>query len=103
MRRATFFALSSEFETFGVVVVEALSQGLPVLSTSCGGPSDIVGSNDGLLTPTGDVGAMATAMQRLAAEIDSYDRAEIVRRCHERFGECGVTARFIEIYRKACE
>ena len=36
------FVLSSEYETFGVVVIEALSCGLPVLSTKCGGPELIL-------------------------------------------------------------
>jgi glycosyltransferase involved in cell wall biosynthesis len=36
------FVLSSKYETFGVVIIEALSCGLPVLSTKCGGPETII-------------------------------------------------------------
>ncbi|MFB2800287.1 glycosyltransferase [Shewanella seohaensis] len=39
------FVLASEFETFGVVLIEAMSCGLPVVSTRCGGPEDIVVDN----------------------------------------------------------
>ena len=41
------FVLSSKFETFGVVLIEAMSCGLSVLSTKSGGPESII-SNDAL-------------------------------------------------------
>jgi len=39
------FVLSSQYETFGVVVIEAMSCGLPVVATRCGGPESIVVNN----------------------------------------------------------
>ncbi|HEU0126202.1 MAG TPA: glycosyltransferase, partial [Flavobacterium sp.] len=36
------FILSSVKETFGVVVIEALSMGLPVLASNCGGPEELI-------------------------------------------------------------
>ncbi len=38
MRDSKYFVLSSHIETFGVVVIEALSQGAAVVATKCGGP-----------------------------------------------------------------
>ncbi|HHM4989433.1 TPA: glycosyltransferase, partial [Pseudomonas aeruginosa] len=43
------FVLSSVYETFGVVVVEAMALGKPVISTSCGGPESIVSKETGIL------------------------------------------------------
>lgn len=55
LKRSDIFALSSDYETFGVVLLEAMSFGLPVVSTKCGGPESIITNNSlGLLTELND-------------------------------------------------
>tara|TARA_Y100000385_G_scaffold48309_2_gene44829 strand:+ start:122 stop:1255 length:1134 start_codon:yes stop_codon:yes gene_type:complete len=46
LHQSDCFVLSSKIETFGVVLIEAMSCGLPVLSTKCGGPESIVTNDD---------------------------------------------------------
>lgn len=77
---ADVFALSSDHEGFGNVIVEALSFGLPVVSTNCpSGPAEILqGGRFGALVPVGDAPSLTQAMD---AALDApVDRAALIRR-----------------------
>ncbi len=62
---------ASEREPFGLVVVEAMALGKPVVAAIPGGPSEvIIPEVTGLLTPWGDEAALATAIDRYLTEPD---------------------------------
>ena len=77
---ADLFVLSSDYEGFGNVLVEALSFGLPVVSTDCpSGPAEILENGRfGRLVRVGDADALAKAMQ--AALQTPVDRDALIRR-----------------------
>lgn len=70
IQHAAVFALASQYEGFGNVLIEALSCGVPVVSTDCPvGPRDILADGRrGQLVPVGDVDAMAVALARALDE-----------------------------------
>lgn len=82
-RATDLFVLSSRFEGFPNVLVEAMSQGCACVSFDCDtGPRDIVNNEvDGLLVPAGDVDALTRAM-RLAMS-DGELRADLGRAARE--------------------
>jgi glycosyltransferase involved in cell wall biosynthesis len=76
------FVLSSVAETFGIVILEAISVGLPIVSTSIGGITDIIDKKSAILVPSRDPRAMAKGIIDL---IEHPTRgAEMVRAGRER-------------------
>jgi glycosyltransferase involved in cell wall biosynthesis len=77
MERASIYVLSSRFEGLPLVLLEAMSKGMAVVSFDCPtGPADVVDDHvNGLLVPPRDVDALAAGMTELIED------AELRRRC----------------------
>ncbi len=60
---------ASDREPFGIVVIEAMALGKPVVAGAAGGPAEIITPGvDGLLAPFGDAPALASALTRFLDE-----------------------------------
>ncbi|GAA2903701.1 hypothetical protein GCM10010517_69700 [Streptosporangium fragile] len=76
LAKASFYVLSSRFEGLPMVMIEAMTQALPVVAFDCPtGPRDVITPEvDGLLVPPQNVAALAAAMVRLVEDRELRDR-----------------------------
>jgi len=93
--------LSSRIETFGVVLIEALARGRPVIATRCGGPEDIVEAHNGILVDCDNVPQLADALQRMTRDAATYDRDGIRQVALRRYGAAAFLERMQPIYQHA--
>jgi len=63
---------SSVSETFGLTLCEAMSLGIPVISTKSGGPQEILDDKSGVLVGTGDSAAISRALNELKNNKNKY-------------------------------
>jgi len=77
-QRAAVFALPSDEEGLGIVILEAMACGVPVVATRCGGPEGVItNGTDGFLVPRDDAASMAVQLNRL---LDSPELNEAMGR-----------------------
>lgn len=103
LEHSNCFAIASRFETFGVVLIEALAKGLPVIATDCGGPKDIVNQDCGILVKSEDIDALADAMKKIFFNYKKYDNKKIKQFAFENFSETAFIEKYRKLYLKVIE
>jgi glycosyltransferase involved in cell wall biosynthesis len=87
MDSADCFVLSSDYETFGVVLIEALACGLPIIATKSGGPEDIINNGNGILVDINEQKQLASAMEDVYKNINNYNAQILREEAKDRFGK----------------
>lgn len=98
---SSIFVLSSRYEGFGLVLVEAMSCGLPVVSFACPcGPRDIItGGQDGILVEKENVEALAQAICQMIEHPEA--RRQMGARGVEKakqYAEDSIMPRWVELF-----
>jgi glycosyltransferase involved in cell wall biosynthesis len=104
LETADAFVLSSRFEGWGIVLLEAMAWGLPCVSFDCEwGPTDMMRNEvDGLLVPRGDVRALADALSRIMEDAGLRRRlSKASRTSTQRFSYNRVMAAWDEVIEAA--
>lgn len=95
LETADAFVLSSRFEGWGIVLLEAMAWGLPCVSFDCEwGPGEMIQNEvDGILVPRDDVGALARQLSRVMSDGELRRRlAEAAKISTQRFSHAQVMA-----------
>jgi glycosyltransferase involved in cell wall biosynthesis len=100
MRGGDAFVLASRGETFGVVYIEAMLVGLPVIATACGGPEDFVTPENGLIVPIDNVIALKEALIETRVAINKYNRKGISESSRRNFSPEYIASQLTNIYLK---
>ena len=99
MSKSNVFALSSLWEGFGNVLVEALACGLPIVSTDCpSGPSEILGGGQiGILVRPGDVNGMAEGLALAFKQPERLMNPMIVEQTLSQFNPEIIADKYIKV------
>ena len=94
------FVLPSRYETFGIVFVEAMGCGLPIIMTKTGAWKTLVRPETGLAVETEDPAGLAYAMGTMIERYDDYDPEAIRRFCRNNFSENAVCEQLTAEYKR---
>jgi glycosyltransferase involved in cell wall biosynthesis len=92
------FLLASTYETFGVVLIEALACGRPVVSTDSKGPRDIINSTNGILVTDFEEHRFAESMISMIRNYYTYDQEKISVDCKKCFSEEVIIEKILKLY-----
>ncbi len=92
------FVLASRDETFGVVIIEAMACGIPVIATKCGGPEEIITDDTGILVDKEDPEALARAISFMADNMSSYNSVQIRKYAYEKYGKAAFVENITKLY-----
>lgn len=105
MAESSILVLTSKYEGFAMVLVEAMTCGLPVVSYACPvGPKDIISDGvDGFLVPPGDEEAFASRICELIEDEPMRNRMGLAAiKKAERFNPNTVITQWIDLFKQLC-
>ncbi len=101
LQNSDCFIMSSLRETFGVVLIEAMSCGLPVISVKNGGAENIITDAKLGILCNSDNASMQKAIEKIRTK--KYSSEFIRNHIIQNFSEKAVTAKWVDIYKKVLE
>jgi len=104
VKEVTALLLTSGYEGFPMVLVEAIQRGIPVISSDCGGPKDIVIAGvNGYLYREGDMDEFVRIVSDVMDGRLSFDTPENIAKTAERFREDVVAENIYRALKQMCD
>jgi len=97
-QKADAFVLASNFEAFGVVYIEAMSCGLPVIATKSGGPQGFITPEQGILVEPGESKELAEAMEKIINNSSKFDSKAIRQHTINTFGHNVISGQYASLF-----
>ncbi len=94
------FVYASSFETFGVIFVEAMSLGKPIVSLNCKSSKEIIPESCGIIVEKKTKEDFANAMIKLQKNYSFYDPLKIKQYCKSKFSEKKISLKMIDHYKR---
>lgn len=103
LSRGDVFVLPSRSESFGIVLLEAMARGVPIITTKTKGPSQVVSEKEAWLVTPDDAAALTTALREAASEVSmvSAKANAALALYHHKYFESAVVPRLESLYQHA--
>ncbi len=102
LRQSSVFLLTSLWESKPVVILEALSCGLPVVAPALGGIPEVITPTFGMLFKPGDLDDLTSKLGSVLSRLDEYDPQAIRKYAVDNFSQAAVGKSLNEIYQQIC-
>ena len=98
LNKSNVFVLGTKYETFGVVLIESISMGVPVIVTNCGGSDDIMNEEVGIVTKQNDVEDMYKSMINIYTRYDEFIPHNLRNYSNSKFSEKKLSTSLVKHY-----
>ena len=98
MKQLHFFVSSSRMEAFGMVIVEAMASGLPIVTTNSGGPADFIDPSCGRMVAVEDIDELREAISWMIDNHHTFDRSVIRNKALQQYSTDSFLQRINNLY-----
>lgn len=100
LKQTDFVIINSNYETFSVVAAEALANGKPVITTTCGGPEEFITTDYGILIEPNNVQQLEKAVIQMLASCKQYNPKQLHNYITQKLNHITIGKQFYTIYKQ---